>query len=1468
MRRVNIRLLMLLVAITVMATAGIYFLQRYQVRRNAGNLAELAQLRLSEGKNSEALNLFRRYLGFRPDDHAVYAEYAQLVLIRARSPEATSNDVARAFSTLETAVRRNPADDGLRQQLAQFQLQIGRFSDSRQHLVLLRKKALEPLLPADASNQSTDTPPKTAAKTAADKAPLNVSAIDVMLIQSYIGTGDLEQAATIASDLIGFDMKTKTFDPEKKSVPNTTDAYILLAAILEDKFKDAASATLVLQQLVTANADDALAWLALARRNGQRNDLKLAATQAAKAMQLAPDNPDALALSFEIASLDKNLILAETLAENGLELFPLDDRSYRNAATIALRKQQLSAAIEVLEKGLEKLPGKVSLLLLLADVQLQQRQLSAVEQTIAKLSDVIGPSSPAVGLLQARVFILEQQWLPAKLKLDQVRPMVAGSKDLTRQVDLCLGQCYEQLGQFDEQLSANQRVLTEDSSSLAARVGSAAALITAGKSVEALAEFEAIAASIPAEQLAAIPQIWNPLLQLRIANEMKRPQAERDWTNTDELIDQLQQSTEISDTQLTLLRIDMLVRKGEAEAAADFLEKQVKNNPADAQLWSALAMLSLREKSVTAAREVMDGIPQELSNEPEVLFINAQIAAREPAEEASKRLEQIEKQVLLLPTDQAVRLLSGLSSIRMSMGDYENAERLLRVVLEKTPLDFRVHVTLFELARDSGNIEKALAATKEIAALAGVNDPQTRLCEATVRVLKVRDLQKKQALAAADTSLLSEQSILDLNEARNLLIEAENDRSGWWQIQHLFAEIDLLVGDVPAAIERLRRAVKLGPVKPTVIRQLIALLYASNRLNETQDALNLLGPEGLAGFDHISAEMEMRSGKFDSAVTLAERSVAPDSKNPADLLWLGQLLSQSGKVEEANTALERAVESAPEEPETWLCLFSHQLTNGKRKAAEQVLRRAAEKLPADKSPLLIAQGSEMLGKLDDAEKSYREAVALAPDDLTIARGLAAFLVRRGRLIPAREELEKIVAAKTDKANFQSAQIWARRSLAELVAQNGGYNSLEKALSILDLNVGRDGKILSEDVALKIVLLTNRPEPVSWRKAVELLEKLAITQPLSTSQRIQLAQLLDRAGRWEECREDFISLVATPNTPPALFAILVEKLIDHGEYSSAKIWLEKLIALSPDASVTLALTSRLALAENDRATAVTAAKKLMPAGPLPQEQLGQLLMIARLMEDLQFPKAADKLLADFAARSTDGVIARAEFLGRHNRVDEGLDLLEQAWDRLSLELVLQTALTIVRAQGTALSESATTRIEPWFTKARREDPESVGLSLLLAELRELQGRSAEVETLYRETLARKDLAPAQAAIVANNLAFYLARPETAAEAKKLIDGAISELGPHPDLLDTRGMIYLSAGDSKRSLEDLQEAILAPSAIKFLHLACAQVDAKQNEAAKRALEKAKKLGLDAKQLSPVEQARLNRVERQIEAPPAGV
>ena len=117
---------------------------------------------------------------------------------------------------------------------------------------------------------------------------------------------------------------------------------------------------------------------------------------------------------------------------------------------------------------------------------------------------------------------------------------------------------------------------------------------------------------------------------------------------------------------------------------------------------------------------------------------------------------------------------------------------------------------------------------------------------------------------------------------------------------------------------------------------------------------------------------------------------------------------------------------------------------------------------------------------------------------------------------------------------------------------------------------------------------------------------------------------------------------------------------------------------------------------------------------------------------------------------------------------------------------------------------------------------------------------------------------QAAIVANNLAFHLARPETAAEAGKLIDSAIVELGPHPDLLDTRGVVRLAAGDTRRAIADLEEATLSPSPVKFLHLSLAQAEDKQPLAARRSLERAKKLGLDRALLTPADRGRLERVE----------
>jgi Tfp pilus assembly protein PilF len=234
---------------------------------------------------------------------------------------------------------------------------------------------------------------------------------------------------------------------------------------------------------------------------------------------------------------------------------------------------------------------------------------------------------------------------------------------------------------------------------------------------------------------------------------------------------------------------------------------------------------------------------------------------------------------------------------------------------------------------------------------------------------------------------------------------------------------------------------------------------------------------------------------------------------------------------------------------------------------------------------------------------------------------------------------------------------------------------------------------------------------------------------------------------------------------------------------------------------------------------------------------------------------------YAAVAIPGVAARVEFLGREGRTDEALDLLESRWDDLSLERALSLAVQVLRSQADETAAiAAAGRIGPWVEKAKRVDPGSIVILLLDAELRTLLGRESESQGIYRTLLARPDLQAGQKAIVANNLAFHLATPATAAEARKLIDSAIAELGPLPDLLDTRGLIRLAGGDPAGAVEDLREAALDPSAVKHLHLAVAELAGGDSAAARRALESARREGLGKLRLMPEDSERLRSLEQE--------
>jgi cellulose synthase operon protein C len=1446
-KRINFKFLLILLTGLFVAAGSFYLLRRFQISRNAGGKLELARKRLDEGKVADATSLFAQYVALRPRDNEAYAEYSKLLLGRALSPDATRNDVARAFNTLEAAVRNNPDDDDLRLQLAEFQLRVGRGTDAREHLSLLEKRLAEP------------TP------AGSDESPADRQArgrkVRFLNATTYLGSGESEEAARIVAEMVGYDLEKRQFRDAAEEVTADTDAYVMLAAILQERMEARADARRVLEELVRRHEDDPRAWLAMTSWFRERGDLDQAAAAMAKALKLDPDAPECVFADFELALAARDLDRAEATVRRAVELFPDDERSYRGLAAVLMQQGDVGDAEQALLDGVERLPAKASLQLMLADTLLQQNKLDEAAQAITRIRELYGSTSGPVGLLEARLLVAERRWSEAKAKLEQMRPLLLGNAELVRQVDLYLAQCHGQLNEYDAQLEVNRRILTDEPGSLAARAGAAQALVSAGKTAEALEEFEAIASALPEDKLVTIPQVWYPLFQLRLASQAGLPEADRDWSGVDALLDSLAKFATVPPSQLALLRAEALIRRGESQAARDLLEKTATAD-ADVQVWAAVVTLALRADGPDAATAALASVPQRLTDDPALMAVEARIAASRPAEVARQALDDLEKRAANLPSAEAAGVFVTIAPIRLAAGDRDAAARLWEQAAAKAPDDLTIREAMLDTAVVMEDLERARAAATAIAKIAGGTSARSRVANANVTLLQARQRLAELAQAGQSSGLDLPADVRELLDgARNLLIEAESERRGWGQVQALFADVEVLRGNRPAAIDRLRRAVAAGPSNPALVRRLVALLFAENRLKEAQDAMAILGEDGLQGLERISAEVELRAGKFDEAVALAEQSVAGDTQSHEDLLWLGQLLARSGKLERAGEILERATTVAADQPETWLALFNFRVATGGGQAALAPLQKGAALMPEPRRQLTLAQGYQMLGQREKSAELLQETAGRWPDDLDVTRALAADQVARGRREEARQLLGRILAADSDPTAVKS---WARRTLAELEASQGSYRDLQRAIDLLKANRTTGDSVAPDDLALEISLLANRPEPDSWRRAVKLLEELAEQKPLSTGERLTRIQLQEKLGDWPAARDELVALVATPKAPPAYVALLIEKLIAHGEASTAKIWLRRLEKTAPNSPITLALEAKLAIAENDRAKAVECARRLMPDGDAAVEKPAQLKAVAKLMEDLGFPKAADRLFERYAALDVAGIQAWVEFLGRQGRVDEALDLLESKWDSLSLERAVSVAVQVLRSQGDeAATAEAAGRIAPWIERAKRQDPGSVVVRLLEAELQALQDRNAEAEGIYRDLLADRSLKATEAAIVANNLAFQLAKPDTAAEARKLIDTAIDQLGPLPDLLDTRGLVRLAQGDHAGAAADLREAILDPSATKYLHLASAELAAGNTEAARAALASARAAKLAAARLNREDAARLETLERELGA-----
>lgn len=638
------------------------------------------------------------------------------------------------------------------------------------------------------------------------------------------------------------------------------------------------------------------------------------------------------------------------------------------------------------------------------------------------------------------------------------------------------------------------------------------------------------------------------------------------------------------------------------------------------------------------------------------------------------------------------------------------------------------------------------------------------------------------------------------------------------------------------------------------------------------------------------ADLELKDGRADRAVAVLERGLAaapgepglrwalghvlaergetaalalqvarlrsdPAGYPPAALDYLGAWLAyHGGRWSEAARALERAGPALAAWPEIraradeLLARCYGRLGDPARRAdaARRALaldpRRGAAR--AELAEALAAQG-----RLDQAAAEYRGLLPAAP----AARApLARLLIRRNAARPpsGREwaEVDRLLADLARDPGDPGEAAWARRARAVRLAATGDPARAREALALLGDGRGDD----PDDRRARARILAALGGLGRRREAVALLEGLgapgagADDAGGAGDDRVLLAGLYEAVGDWDRARAQIAAAAGSEGLDTAGRVGLAEALLRHGEAAVAAPLVDRVARDEPDALRTAVLRARLLAARGDAPAAAALLADRARAHP------GEALPIAASLERLGQAGAAGSLYRAAAAPPgrPEAALALAGFLARHGGPAEALELCVRAWANCRPEDVARAtaaALGAARADaGSAAAGRAVGRLEA----AAADDGATPAVLASLASVREIQGRFDDAERLYRLALRRD---PADA-VALNNLAVLLAlRGGDRREALELADRALARAGPVPELLDTRGIARLAAGDAAGAVEDLTEAVaLAPTGAAYFHLAQAHLLARDRPRAAAAFRRAAALGLAGGALHPLERA----------------
>ncbi|GIW91307.1 MAG: hypothetical protein KatS3mg109_1739 [Pirellulaceae bacterium] len=1403
------------VVLILVAAPSLWAWHAFQVSRQSRHMYRMAQELRESGDYARALQLLYRYLVLRPEDAQSRVDYAQLFDKIAQTP-AQKNELLDLYARA-----------------------IGLFPDNLELHLRYAELLLEMGNPVSASQS---------AQTVLAKEPKNARALRVRALALL----DLEQTqarAAPASEVRSACEQAIAANPEDirlavryadylRSFPSSVERRSL------ERFADS-----IVDRMVDNNPNtvDAYVNRYLYR---QRYELPNADVDLNLALARFPDHPAVLTL--QAARLDAEGKRDEAIAayRRVLQLDPQQRNAYLGLAAVYRRQKNFAEARSVIREGLGKVGADDFVL------QLELAQTLIEEGAAAQATDVVDRLNRFFAAVASQLTPRNRVELEIVLAVLQgdlersrenlrgaaqhyefaLRRFPAGGGDLRqyqqqRAVLIGLAGIYSQLGEDDRAAAIYRRLAALEPADYRWRLAMAESLRRAGQWVDAV---EAYRAALRLQ--GCPPRAWFDLARLLIRVELAKSAADRNWILFQEAFQQVQNS--LGDGfHLRLLQSEYFLAQGDAVNAMDALRRaeEVADqvDPQDRLLLAEVYRRTGQAEKLNRLVEAAASQPAEEGGYAALLLRVEQLWRTANYEAARKAVRDFLPQAQ--NDEQKARLLAALAELEISIGNVADADTILdeAIALQSDSLDpLDVRAKLLRQRRQWQEHARLVELIRQREGPDGCLWREARALE----------------------YLLADQSAPKLREAQLLADEIRTLRPTWPRGFLLAAQLAELRGRVREATDHLEAALRYGDNQPATYEKLIRLLTQQNRLSDAYhyaERFSNYWPNLHQSAIELAASIRAQSG--DQAIAEARRNLQANPTEFRAYEQLGTLLLFAGNSGEAKQVFQDAVARFPEEPAGWLGLFAALIATGEKDTAEQTLVHIAAHnlLPPDKLHLTLAQGYELLGKIDEAEMHYLEALRQTPYD-RIALRMAVRFFSRLDLDRAQRALETSIQL-TDQA------AGAKRALAAVLAAKGGEDNWRRAIELLETSEGQDAVSAVANMRLQAVLYARRGSVQNRREAIRILEEIVKSpSQAAVGDYLLLFALYKDAGQLDRAEENLRAAATLDSTNLTVRSMLLETLIEQKKLPEADAFVATLDESAKQLPVFRALLARLRYAQSNTEEAEQILQQLVQDGLRELDPTRKRLSwetAAAAYERLGLLDKAEQLYRQLVAEPGVGKRPLVAFLLRAGRSNQALETaLTENPSQLSREdFVLLCSLV---AFADPLQEYRE-RVDQVIADGLIRWGEDAQVLFAVATLSYMRGQVQQAAQLMGRLLQKT---PNDVAALNNMALFQAELPDQREQALQTINRAIDLVGPQPNLMDTLGLVQMALGRLDQAELSLNEAIAQSRLPAYLlHLAEVQRRSGKTQEAVRTFQEALRLGLRSQPMHLTDQQMYRNLER---------